>query len=43
MISNKHEGVKYPCCQCKYVANAANELKRHIESEHEGLKETCSN
>ena len=39
--NGKHEGVKYPCDKCDYLANRQYQLTRHIQSMHEGVKYSC--
>jgi len=34
--------VRYPCSQCQHVATTANNLKKHVESKHEGVRYPCS-
>ena len=31
----------YPCDECKYVATRTNDLKRHVESKHKGVRYPC--
>ena len=38
---SKHEGVKYPCAECNYIATTSSHLKRHIAGQHEGLRYPC--
>ena len=33
-----HEGLKYPCDHCNYIATRKDSLKRHINSSHPGVK-----
>ena len=37
----KHEGVRYPCDNCKYAATTTGDLKRHKRSQHERVKYRC--
>ena len=37
----KHEGVKYPCDQCDYVATNSSNQKRHKNAMHEGVRYPC--
>ena len=39
---NKHEGVRYPCSECEYVATQAGNLRLHKENKHEGVWYPCS-
>ena len=41
-IKAVHEGVKYPCTQCKYNASRKSNLLQHIQSIHEGVKFPCT-
>ena len=41
-VENKHEGVRYPCSQCEYIATQASNLKVHVEYKHEGVRYPCS-
>jgi len=34
--------VRYPCSHCDYVATQASNLKKHVESKHEGVRYPCS-
>jgi len=34
--------VSYTCSQCEHVATRASDLKRHVESIHEGVRYPCS-
>ena len=36
-----HEGIKFPCDQCAYVANHVSHLKEHIRNLHEGVRYPC--
>ena len=31
----------YPCDECEYVATRTNDLKRHVESKHKGVRYPC--
>ena len=37
----KHEGIRYPCDECKYAAKRVFDLKRHKEYKHEGIRFPC--
>ena len=37
-----HQGVKFPCNQCDFIASTTSHLKRHVESVHEGVKYPCN-
>ena len=41
-VEIKHEGVRYPCFACEYVATRASNLKVYEESKHEGVRYPCS-
>lgn len=36
-----HEGIRYPCDQCDYVATQPRDLTLHIEGDHEGVRYPC--
>ena len=36
-----HEGIKYPCNQCEYLASRKEHLDRHKRLVHEGIKFPC--
>jgi len=36
-----HEGLMFPCDQCKYEANCASNLNRHKKKVHEGVRYPC--
>ena len=40
-LKKKHQGLRYPCDQCEYVATEVHNLKLHIDSKHEGVRYPC--
>ena len=36
-----HEGIRYPCDLCEYVATDQSNLKKHKDSIHEGIRYFC--
>ena len=34
-VESKHEGVRYPCSKCDFVATQASSLKIHVKNKHE--------
>ena len=40
-IKAKHEGIKYPCNQCDYVATQQSNLKTHKKYKHMGIRYPC--
>ena len=37
----KHEGIRYHCDQCNYVATLSSSLKRHKKSKHKSIVYSC--
>ena len=35
------EVVRYPCDKCEFAATDASNLKKHVESKHEGVRYLC--
>ena len=33
--------MRYPCVKCEHAATTASDLKKHIESKHEGVRYLC--
>ena len=40
-IQSKHNGIKYSCNLCRYLATTQGNLKLHKESQHGGVKYSC--
>ena len=37
----RHDGVRYSCEQCEYVATTVSSLKQHKDAKHEGVRYSC--
>ena len=42
ILKKTHEGVRYPCDHCSYVATRGSNLKIHIKNIHEGVGYPCA-
>ena len=34
--------MRYPCDKCEYAATTVSDLRRHVESKHEGVRYPCN-
>ena len=37
-VGSKHDGVRYPCLECKFTASTASYLKKHVEIKHKWVR-----
>ena len=41
-FESKHEGGRYPCDKCEYIATYQGNLRRHIKNKHEEVSYPCN-